>query len=179
MFVSLYLAQMGDKTQLLTLFLATKTKKHWILFWGVMTGFAIGVGLAVLFGAGLSHLIPHKFQHGISAIIFFVMGIIFLRDGVKKKQKYKNINLKHTYLTTAFLIFVTDFGDKTQIALTIFAVNNHPLLVFLAGILALGVDTVLMIIFSKLILRKINEHIIERIAGLLFIATGVFLLLNL
>jgi putative Ca2+/H+ antiporter (TMEM165/GDT1 family) len=175
MFFSLYLAQMGDKTQLLTLLLATRIRDHVMLFLAIITGFAVGVGLAVTVGAGISELIPHRTLKIISATVFIVLGILIIRKSRQSIKKYKKKHFHHQFLSTALIIFLTDFGDKTQIAIALFSASYHPLLVFLAGILALGLDTFIMIYFSKVILHKIREKTIEKIAGILFILTGVFL----
>ena len=178
MFFSLYLAQMGDKTQLLTILLATKTKKHFLLFVAIMSAFTVSVTIAVIFGAGLSLIIPHVILHIISGSLFILLGVIIVRDGKKKKNKYKSLKLNHPFLAAFILTFLADFGDKTQLALALFAVDYKPLLVFAAGMLALGLDTILMIVFSKVILKFINESLMEKIAGFLFIAAGIFLLIS-
>ena len=178
MFFSLYLAQMGDKTQLLTILLATKIRKHVLLFIAIMSAFTISVALAVIFGAGLSLIIPHHILHIISGSLFILLGILLIRDGKKKEIKHKRLKLTHPFLTAFILTFLADFGDKTQLALALFAADQNAFLVFGAGILALGLDTFLMIIFSKLILKKINHALIERLAGILFILSGIYLLIG-
>lgn len=169
---------MGDKTQLLTILLATKTKKHFLLFLAIMSAFTISVGLAVIFGSGLSLIIPHKILHLVSGGIFILLGFFVFWNGKMKKQKYKKIRLTHPFFTAMVLTFLADFGDKTQIALALFAVDHRPLLVFFAGMLALGLDTVLMIVFSKVILKFIKESVMEKIAGILFIVAGILLLIS-
>ena len=176
-FFSLFLAQIGDKTQLLTLLIATRTKKHFILFWAIMAGFTIGVTLAVIFGSGLTLFVPHKILKMISSLIFIILGILIFLDGRKSVKKTKKLHFRHMFLSVAGLIFLTDFGDKTQIAIALFASTYHPLLVFLAGIVSLGLNTLIVIFFSKAIMHKVNEKIIEKIAGTAFVAIGIFLLI--
>lgn len=175
MFFSLYVAQMGDKTQLLTLLLATRIKNHVMLFFAIMTGFAVGVALAVTVGAGISELVPHKILKIISGTVFIILGILLFRRSRQSVKQYKKKHFQHHFLSTALIIFLTDFGDKTQIAIALFSASYHPLLVFSAGILALGVDTFIMIFFSKIILRKLREKVIESLAAILFVLTGLFL----
>ncbi|MGI8420201.1 MAG: TMEM165/GDT1 family protein [Candidatus Levyibacteriota bacterium] len=175
MFASLYLAQIGDKTQLLTILLSTRTKKHFLLFLAIMTGFTVGVTLAVILGSGLALLIPHKVLKVISGVIFIILGaLIFLdgRKGVSKKKHYP-----HKFFSIAGIIFLADFGDKTQIAIALFASSYSPYIVFLAAIAALGLDTLLLVLFSKVIMKRLKESIIEKIAGAIFIGVGAFLFL--
>lgn len=179
MFVSLYLAQMGDKTQLLTLYLATKVRKqHFILFLAIMTAYLISEAVVVVFGASLNLIIPHNILHIVSGIIFLILAVFLIRDGRQKKKKYKNLRFHHLFLTTMFLIFLADFGDKTQIAITLYAAANNPFLVYLAAILALGLDTVIVITFSKVIAKKINESLVERLSGVVFAIVGILLIIQ-
>lgn len=166
---------MGDKTQLLTLLLASRTKKHIFLFFSIMAGFLVGVTLATIFGASISSIIPHKILSLITGILFVILGIVIFIDG-REKSVSKKLRIKHQFFSIALLIFLTDFGDKTQIAIALLSTDYHPILVFLAAILALGLDTVLMIFFSKAILKKFPEKTIKKIAGLIFAIIGIYIL---
>lgn len=168
---------MGDKTQILTLLLATRTKKYIPLFFAIMTGFAIGVTLAIILGIGLSTLIPHKMLEIVSGSIFIVIGAILVKDGTAKKKK-KNIPLGGSFLSIALLIFLSDLGDKTQIAITLFSTNYPSWVVWLAAMTALGLDTVIMIFFSKAILKRIKESVVKRLAGLAFAGFGIYILIS-
>lgn len=174
-FASIFLAQMGDKTQLITLIMATKTKKHFLLFLAIMTGFLAGVSLAVFVGAGVSQLVPHKILKIISAIVFVILGVLLLFKKKEENPHLKKLNIGNQFITTAFIIFLADFGDKTQIALALFAAANPPLLVLNAGMLALGLVTALTIYFASIITSKLKPHIIEKAAGVLFILIGLLL----
>lgn len=178
LFITLYLSQMGDKTQILTLLLASRTKRHIFLFFAIMTGFAVGVTLAAIFGAGISALIPHKTLGIITGLIFVILGIIIFIDGKKKAKKPKNLRIKHQFLSIALLIFLSDFGDKTQIAIALLSTDYPVIYVFIAAILALALDTILMIFFSKTILKKFNEKTIKKIAGIVFAGIGIYLLMQ-
>jgi putative Ca2+/H+ antiporter (TMEM165/GDT1 family) len=49
-----------------------------------MSAFTINVTLAVIFGAGLSLIIPHNILHIISGGIFILLGILIFKDGKKR-----------------------------------------------------------------------------------------------
>lgn len=174
---TLYLAQMGDKTQVLTLLLATRTKRHMMLFFSIMTGFAIGVTLAVVLGAALTRIIPHNLLEIISGIIFIIIGALVLKDGVKE-QKVKKMPLSNSFVSIAILIFLADLGDKTQIAVALFSTNYSPWLVWISAMTALGIDTIIIIFFSKAIIKKINEKTVKKLAGIAFIAVGAYILVD-
>ena len=177
-FSSIALAQMGDKTQLITIILATRTKKHPILFLSIMSGFAVGVSIAVIFGAGIASIIPHTYIKVASGGIFVALGTILFLNSTMVQTVNKKKHYQHHFLSTAFVILLADFGDKTQIALALFSATYHPFVVFAAGLLALGLDTFVVMYFSKRIAKHFNEKTIEKLASVSFILVGVFLLLR-
>lgn len=178
LFVTVYLAQMGDKTQLLTIILSTHTTKRYLLFLAVMTGFAISVTLAVLLGEGLSNLVPHKQLELISGSIFILIGVFLFINGSKKEKKHKKVPSRFNFWSVAILIFLTDFGDKTQISVALFSTNYMPVLVWLGAMSALAFDTILVIYFSKAIIKRFNERTVKRIAGVVFATIGGYLLIS-
>jgi len=77
------------------------------------------------------------------------------------------------FLTTFGILFLAEFGDKTQLAvLTMTAQTNRPLAVFLGGTLALSGVTLLAVLFGHLIQQWIPREVIGKIAGCLFFVVG-------
>ena len=59
-FLTIGLAELGDKTQLAILCLASKTRRHLQLLLGIILAFVIADGLAVFLGNYITNLIPNK-----------------------------------------------------------------------------------------------------------------------
>lgn len=169
---------MGDKTQILTLLIATRTNKHLLLFLGVMGGFAVSVTLACILGIGLSEFIPHKKLELVSSTAFIIIGVILFFRGSLKTRKQKKVPSKIHFWSIAIVIFLTDFGDKTQIAIALFSTQYHPVLVWLAGMSALAIDTLLVLFFSNAIAKRVKENTVKKIGGGIFIAIGLYILGN-
>ena len=73
-----FLAELGDKSQLVCMTLAAR-HRHWPVLAGAMVAFAILNTLAVVFGAGLSHWVPERVLAAVVALLFAIFGILSLR----------------------------------------------------------------------------------------------------
>lgn len=173
-FISISSAEFLDKSQLMILLLASRTQKHMQLLLGVMLAFILVDGSAVLAGAWLMELIPSSYIKLIAGLSFIIFGILNLKK--VSKEKKNQIILKNPFLSGLSIIFVSEWGDKTQIASGLFATQYNPLLVFLGTILALGLLSIVAVYFGKLISQKFDKNIINKISGTIFIIIGLFIL---
>lgn len=167
------LAELGDKTQLTILCLASKTKKHRELLLGVILAFVIADGLAILLGNLITTYIPINYIKVISGSIFILFGIVTL---ISNKQEEAKCELKKPFASGFLLIFISEIGDKTQIASGLFATKFNPIMVFIGVISALTVLSIMAIYLGKFIAIKLNKKVISNIAGAVFILIGIFCL---
>src|SRR3989338_3549625 len=87
----LWLAEIGDKTQLAVLTLVTKFRSRMSIFFGSMLALAIITALGVLFGNFIAEYIDGSLIRKIAAAIFMAVGLWMWfskdKDGVKVNQK--------------------------------------------------------------------------------------------
>jgi len=165
------LAEFGDKTQLSILLLSLRTKKHLYLLLGVMLAFLIVDGVAVLIGSWVINIVPINFLKIFSATIFIIFGVIILsQKEVKSKSK---LYFRNLFLSGFVLIFITEWGDKTQIALGIFATKYNPLMVLIGAMIALTVLSIMAIHLGRFVSNKLDKKVLTKIAGTVFILTGI------
>lgn len=74
----IFLAELGDKTQLAAMTMAADTKKPWAVFIGASLALICVTGLGVAVGAALSHYIPLEWVKRAAAIAFIVIGVLML-----------------------------------------------------------------------------------------------------
>ena len=111
-----FLAELGDKSQLVCMTLAAR-HRHWPVLVGAMVAFVILNTLAVVFGAGLSHWVPERVLAAVVALLFAIFGILSLRAKEEEGEEDVTERSGHGIFVTAFLmIFLAEMGDKTQIA---------------------------------------------------------------
>lgn len=73
-FATLFLAEMGDKTQLAVINLAGSTRKPWAVFLGGAAALAAVTAIGVLFGEGITRVIPPLFMRRGASLLFVGMG---------------------------------------------------------------------------------------------------------
>lgn len=77
-FVTLFLAELGDKTQLAIITLTAKTDSKLAIFLGASLALVLVSLLAVLVGGVLTQFIPAEWLQRIVAVAFIVIGILML-----------------------------------------------------------------------------------------------------
>lgn len=121
-FTLVFVSELGDKTQLLTLSFASKLKTHTILI-GVAIGSLLSHGVAIGFGSFLGNIENLIFQYTLKIITylsFIIFGILTLKPNKKsssKKEKNKTLRNNFNYiLFIASSIAIGELGDKTFLA---------------------------------------------------------------
>ena len=77
-FVTIFVAELGDKTQLTTLSFAAAGSSRWIVFAGAGLALVSTSAVAVLVGEGLGRVIPPSLLRQGAGVLFIVLGIVFL-----------------------------------------------------------------------------------------------------
>ena len=86
-FVTVFLAEMGDKTQLTTITLSSTTNKPLAVFIGSSTALISATLLGALAGGSIANLIPAFLLKLLSGIVFLIIGINLL---TQSKNEYTN-----------------------------------------------------------------------------------------
>ncbi len=73
-----FLAELGDKTQLATMLLVAQNKSPWSVFLGAATALVLSSLIGVLFGGVLSRLVPANYIQSGAGVVFVIIGILLL-----------------------------------------------------------------------------------------------------
>ena len=79
-FGAIFLAELGDKTQLAAVTLAASTKQPWAIFIGASLGLVAVSAIGVAVGAGLAEVLPLGIIRKVSAAAFILIGVAMLLD---------------------------------------------------------------------------------------------------
>lgn len=170
-FVVIFLAELGDKTQLSVLLLCTKTNRRLQLFLGVMLAFLLVDGFAVVVGSWITNVIPIDILKMVSGAIFILFGLFIFRSKARKgkgKSFYRN-----PFISGFLLIFLAEWGDKTQIAAALFSTTYNPFFVIVGTMAALAAISLMAIYFGSLVSERIDERKMSKISGIIFVLIGL------
>jgi len=172
----IFLAELGDKTQLTAMALAVRFP--WgKTFIGIAAAFALlNVG-AVVLGKVLFAFLPLFWVKLASAGLFLFFGIATLRgsvtEGKEKGEEKKRFSNRGAVATSFLMILMAELGDKTQlVTASLAAQHDAPLAVFTGSTLALWSVSLLGIFAGRQLIRVVPLSYIHRAAGSLFIIFG-------
>jgi putative Ca2+/H+ antiporter (TMEM165/GDT1 family) len=74
----IFLAEMGDKTQLAAMTMAADTKKPWTVFIGASLALAAVSAIGVLVGGVVGQYVPLEWVKRVAAVAFIVIGVLML-----------------------------------------------------------------------------------------------------
>ena len=195
--ILIFLAELGDKTQLLALVLATRYKA-WQVMVGILGATLLIHLLSTVVGAAVGSLIPAGVLTWIAGVLFVGFGIWTLRGGSVDDEAAEKPSRFGPIVTSAIAFFLAELGDKTQImTMTIAAdpgaalrtfggfaagwlpaastsANRVPVLfgVWMGSTLGMVIADGLAIMVGVLLGKTLPEKLITRISGVLFIVLG-------
>ncbi len=74
----IFLAELGDKTQLTTMTLAAQSRSPWSVFIGAALALTLTSLLGVVFGEALTRVIPKNYLHTGAGLAFIVLGLLLV-----------------------------------------------------------------------------------------------------
>lgn len=173
------IAELGDKTQLLAIGLATRFPLGEVIV-GVFAATALLNGLAVIFGGIIYQFVPHFFLQLTAGLMFLGFGLwtIFAEEKEEVKPGGAKNRSKFLFIVSAF--FLAELGDKTQLAVMALAAKyGTPFQIWLGSTLGMGginIAAVLACLFFK---RHVPEEKIRWAGAVIFILFGLFTFLEL
>ena len=169
------LAEMGDKTQLLSFVLAAKLKRPWPIIAGIFLATLANHFLAGWVGAWLATLVSPVTLKWIVALSFFVFGLWALKpDTLDGDREYSG---RSAFLTTLVAFFLVEMGDKTQLATVALAARFDALAAVVMGTtLGMLIANAPAVWLGEVLAQRINMKWMRWIAALLFVVLGVLTL---
>ena len=173
-FLLIFAAEIGDKSQLVCMVLATRYRATPVLL-GSILAFLLLNSLAVIFGVTIANWLPEVFVSAVVAILFAAFGIHALRIEEESSDEQVVIRSHGSILFGTFLLItVAEFGDKTQLAVVALSSTSIPIAVWLGSTVALITTSALGVWAGRTILQRIPMTLLHRISGVIFISLSIF-----
>jgi Ca2+/H+ antiporter, TMEM165/GDT1 family len=192
-FALIFVAELGDKTQLAVIAQTCKFRRPWAVFLGASMALTAVTAIGVLGGEVLARVIPPSTIRLIAAVSFVVMGLWMGREAFKGNGSPEAAACdpaepavaatesdhqldRRAFVSTLGLLFVSELGDKTQLAVLSLAGGNAARAsVFVGGTAALVAVTALGVLGGEELSRRIPAGLLLKLSAAVFIVMGVLM----
>ncbi|AIW20428.1 TMEM165/GDT1 family protein [Vibrio coralliilyticus] len=167
------LAEIGDKTQLLSLLLASRYRKPIpiiaAIFFATIANHALAAWLGVVVADYLS---PEVLKWVVVASFLAMAGWVLIPDKLDDDDEISN---RGPFVASFVAFFIAEIGDKTQIATSILGAQfaDALMLVIIGTTLGMLAANVPVVLIGKLSADKMPLNLIRKVTALLFIALAV------
>ncbi|WP_220808283.1 TMEM165/GDT1 family protein [Noviherbaspirillum aridicola] len=167
------LAEMGDKTQLLSLLLAAKFRRPLPIILGILVATLFNHAFAGAVGSWLTEFLGPDALRWILGLSFLAMAVWTLIP-----DKIDDVDAKPARLgvfaTTVIAFFLAEMGDKTQVATIALAAKFSGFYAVVAGTtLGMMIANVPAVFLGERIMRVVSLRLVHGIAAAIFAVLGV------
>jgi putative Ca2+/H+ antiporter (TMEM165/GDT1 family) len=177
--IAVAIAEIGDKTQLLSLLLAARFKQRHLIILGILVATLVNHGISAWLGAWLTALIPEDMGKWLIGGSFILIALWVLipdseEDVPDKVEKYG------AFAATLMLFFLAEIGDKTQIATVILAAQYGSIFwVTIGTTLGMLIANVPVVYAGAWLLEKISFKYARWAACAVFALMGIAIIVGL
>ena len=168
------LAEMGDKTQLLSLVLAARFRRPWPIVLGIFVATLVNHGLAGAVGSWVTSVLGPDLLRWILGASFIAMAIWMLIPDKLDEDEAGAGPRYGVFVTTVVAFFLAEMGDKTQVATIMLAAQFDAWAAVVAGTtLGMMLANAPVVWFGDAITRKVPIKLVHTIGALVFLVLGV------
>lgn len=173
------LGEMGDKTQLLALLLATRFKRPLPIILGIFVATIANHALAGAVGNWFASLLGPQWLRWVVGVSFIGMAIWTLIPDEIEDDLAKSRHVLGVFGTTVVAFFLAEMGDKTQLVTVALAARYQELVwVVMGTTLGMMISNVPAVFVGDWLVKKVSLKWVHGIAALIFAGMGVAALLN-
>lgn len=173
------LAEMGDKTQLLSLVLAARFRKPWPIVWGILVATLANHALAGALGTWVTTVLGPDVLRWVLGGSFIAMAVWMLTPDKLDDEGGGEAPRFGVFATTVVAFFLAEMGDKTQIATVMLAAQYSGWLWVVAGTtLGMMLANAPVVWLGDRIIRRVPIRAVHGVSAVIFAGLGVAALLG-
>lgn len=172
----IFVAELGDKSQLMALTFATRYPAVPVLI-GITIATAVVHAASVLLGAAVAAAMPADTLSLLAAVAFIGFGLWTLRgDRLTEKDRARAERpARNVVLAVGGVFFLAELGDKTMLATITLAADHNPFGVWLGSTLGMVAADALAIVVGRQLGSRLPERGIRIGASVMFFAFAAWL----
>ncbi len=172
------LAEIGDKTQLLSLVLAARFRKPIPIILGILAATLLNHAFAGALGAWITNLVGKEVLRWVLGVSFLAMaGWILIPDKLDEEGEARTHH--GVFIATFIAFFLAEMGDKTQIATVMLAAKYSSVIMVVIGTtLGMMIANVPAVLAGEGVAKRVPLKVVHAIAALIFAVLGIMVLMN-
>jgi len=172
----IFVAELGDKSQLMALTFATRFRV-WPVLLGITIATAIVHLVSVAIGYGLGATLPTGWIELAAALAFVAFGFWTLRGDTLTEDEQEKVNRagKRAVIAVGTAFFLAELGDKTMLATITLATDHGWFGTWLGSTLGMVAADALAIVVGRALGKRLPEKVIAYGAAALFFLFGIWL----
>lgn len=174
------LAEIGDKTQLLSLLLAARYRRPWPIIAGIAVATVLNHALATAVGALLAQWLDPQVLRWLVGLAFLAMALWALHADHLDEGQAARASRLGVFGLTVVVFFLAEMGDKTQLATVALAARfEEAALAVVAGTtLGMLLANAPVVFTGHWLLQRLPMAWVRRLAALAFAVLGILVLLS-
>ncbi|MBQ0104657.1 MAG: TMEM165/GDT1 family protein [Armatimonadetes bacterium] len=172
-FITVFMGEMGDKTQLVTLTFATRY--NWkVVMAGVFCGTMLLDFLSVCLGNILNRYIEPSYISLIAGVAFLIFALWSIREDSEEEENIRDA--KSPFIAVFLTFFLAEMGDKTQLTTLAVSTQYNWLCVWTGAVLGMVLADGIAVFVGMKLGKMINKKLMKILACILFALFGIFYL---
>jgi putative Ca2+/H+ antiporter (TMEM165/GDT1 family) len=171
--VIIFIAELGDKTQLVALCLASRYNAWMVLAGITVATLAVHV-ISVLLGGGVGHLLPAAWIHLIAGLAFVGFGLWTLKGDSLDDENCGAARVRSPFWLVVTTFFLAELGDKTMLGTVTLAAGHALLPVWLGSTAGMVLSDGLAIVAGQMLGKRLPERMLQIGAAVIFFGFGLY-----
>lgn len=178
-FATVFLAELGDKSQLLALSLSARYRRS-VLLLAVLTASAVTMAVSVTVGNLVGQLLPTRAITAGAALLFVAFGVLTLRgdDEEGDDEEAQASSTSSGFVGIVAALSLAEFGDKTMVATFALAAASSAVGTWIGATAGMALAGAIGVVIGGAVWTRLSPRTVRLVPGGLFLVVGIVLLLE-